>query len=176
MRRAGATKLGENNRWGNFPSFGLGVDLNKYLQLDNVDLLKVRLGYGVTGSLPSEFGLAQSGYGPSGNLLSSVPNRQPNPDLKWEEKAETNLGFEFNAGRLSATLDLYTRKVSDFILGQKIDPADLPPDTIFISDYQIRNSGQLTTKGFELGLNYDIVKRDDFTYNSGIILSSNIKR
>ncbi len=172
LRREGATKLGENNRWGNFPSFGLGVDLNKYLQLDNVDLLKVRLGYGVTGSLPSEFGLAQSGYGPSGNLLSSVPNRQPNPDLKWEEKAETNLGFEFNAGRLSATLDLYTRKVSDFILGQKIDPADLPPDTIFISDYQIRNSGQLTTKGFELGLNYDIVKRDDFTYNSGIILSS----
>lgn len=172
LRREGSTKLGENNQWGTFPAVGLGVDLNKYLQLNNVDLLKVRLGYGVTGSLPGPSGLSQPGYGPAGDLLSSVANRQPNPDLRWEEKAETNFGIEFNSGRLSTTLDLYTRKVSDFILQRTISPADLPDGVIFISDNQYGNIGQISTKGFELGLNYDIVKTADLTYNSGLVLSS----
>ncbi len=172
LRREGSTKLGENNQWGTFPAVGLGVDLNKYLELSGVDLFKVRLGYGVTGSLPSASGLAQGGYGPAGDLLSSVATRQPNPDLSWEEKAETNFGIEFNSGRLSTTLDIYSRKVSDFILGRTITSDDLPDGTILISNFQIRNSGELSTKGFELGLNYDIVKTADLTYNSGLVLSS----
>ena len=172
LRREGSTKLGENNQWGTFPAFGLGVDLNKYLTLNNVDLLKVRLGYGVTGSLPSETGLSQGGYGPSGDLLSSVALRQPNPDLRWEEKAETNFGVEFNMGRLSATVDVYTRTVSDFILGQTITSDDLPDGTILIANTQVRNSGELSTKGFELAVNYDIIKKADLTYNSGLVLSS----
>ncbi|NNC49718.1 MAG: SusC/RagA family TonB-linked outer membrane protein, partial [Flaviramulus sp.] len=172
IRREGSTKLGDNNQWGTFPAFGLGVDLNKYLELNNVDLFKVRLGYGVTGSLPGETGLSQSGYGPSGDLLSSVALRQPNPDLRWEEKAETNFGIEFNSGRFSSTLDLYTRTVSDFILGQTITPDDLPDGVILISNFQIKNSGELSTKGFELAVNYDIVKNEDLTYNSGLVLSS----
>ncbi|RIA10753.1 iron complex outermembrane receptor protein [Flavobacteriaceae bacterium MAR_2010_72] len=172
LRREGSSKLGANNQWGTFPAFGLGVDLNKYLTLDNVDLFKVRLGYGVTGSLPGESGLSQPGYGPSGDLLSSVALRQPNPDLQWEEKAETNLGFEYTAGRFSATLDLYTRKVSDFILGQTITPDDLPDDVILISNFQIRNSGELSTDGLELGVNYDIIKNEDLKYNSGIVFST----
>ena len=52
LRREGSTRFGPDNKWGNFPAFGLGADLNKYLQLDNVNLLKVRFGYGTTGSLP----------------------------------------------------------------------------------------------------------------------------
>jgi iron complex outermembrane receptor protein len=172
VRREGSTKLGANNQWGTFPAFGLGVDLNKYLEINNVDLFKVRLGYGVTGSLPGESGLSQGGYGPSGDLLSSVALRQPNPDLRWEEKAETNFGIEFNQGRLSATLDLYTRTVSDFILGQTITSDDLPDGVILISNFQIKNSGELSTKGFELALNYDIIKNEDLTYNSGLVLSS----
>ena len=172
VRREGASVFGENNKWGTFPAFGLGADLNRYLGLNNVDLLKVRLGYGVTGSTPADYGLAQDGYNPSGNLLSTVAFRQGNPDLKWEEKAETNFGIEFNMGRLGATLDLYTRKVKDFILEQPITADDLPPDVILIANNQVRNSGQLTTNGFELGANYDIIKKEDLNYNSGIVLSS----
>lgn len=166
IRREGSSKLGENNKWGLFPALGIGADLNKYLQLDNVDLFKVRLGYGVTGSLPSDYGLAYSKFGPTSDLLSNQRLTDANPDLKWEEKAETNLGFEFTSGRLNATLDLYTRKVSDFILERAVDIAVYPSGT------RVENGGDLSTNGFELAVNYDIIKKNDLTYNSGIILSS----
>ena len=59
VRREGSTKLGEDNRWGIFPAFGVGVDLNSFLEIGAVDQLKLRLGYGVTGALPGLNGLSQ---------------------------------------------------------------------------------------------------------------------
>ncbi|MCF8273679.1 MAG: SusC/RagA family TonB-linked outer membrane protein [Flavobacteriaceae bacterium] len=166
IRREGSTKLGENNKWGTFPAFGLGVDLNKYLQFDNVDLFKVRLGYGVTGSLPSQYGLAVARFNPAADKLSTIQATDANPDLKWEEKAETNLGIEYTAGRFNATLDLYTRKVSDFILERAVDVAVYP------TGRRVENGGDLSTKGLELAINYDIIKKDDLTYTSGIVFST----
>jgi len=166
IRREGSTKLGENNQWGVFPALGLGADLNKYLQLDNVELLKVRLGYGVTGSLPSQYGLQYARFNPAPDKLSTVAVTDANPDLKWEEKAETNLGFEFNRGRFSSTLDLYTRTVSDFILERTVDVAVYPTGT------RVENGGDLSTKGFELALNYDVIKSTDLNYSTGLVLSS----
>jgi TonB-dependent starch-binding outer membrane protein SusC len=166
VRREGSTKLGENNKWGTFPAFGLGVDLNKYLKFDNVDLFKVRLGYGVTGSLPSQYGLAVARFNPAADKLSTIQATDANPDLKWEEKAETNLGIEYTAGRFNATLDLYTRKVSDFILERAVDVAVYP------TGRRVENGGDLSTKGLELAINYDIIKKDDLTYNSGIVFST----
>ena len=173
VRHEGSTKLGENSKWGTFPAFGIGADLNKYIGWDNVDLFKVRFGYGVTGALPREYGLAQAGYEPDGsNPLVSVPIRQPNPDLRWEEKAETNFGIEFNSGHFGATLDIYSRKVSDLILEQTIEASDLPSKVIFISNNQFRNTGDITTNGFELGVNYDFIKSENLTYNSGLVFST----
>ncbi|WP_400076619.1 SusC/RagA family TonB-linked outer membrane protein [Winogradskyella sp. R77965] len=172
VRHEGSTKLGENNQWGTFPAVGLGVDLNNYIDMNNVDQFKVRVGYGVTGALPVDYGLAQSGYNPDGNLLSSVAFRQANPDLQWEEKAETNFGIEFNMGRLGATLDLYSRKVTDFIIERPILAGELPDDVVQIADTWFDNSGELSTKGLELAVNYDIIKSDDLTYNSGLIFST----
>lgn len=166
LRREGSTKLGEDNRWGNFPALGVGADLNKYLQLENVNLLKVRIGYGVTGSLPGQYGLSQPQFSPTGDLLSTDQTTDANPDLKWEEKAETNFGVEFSMGRLNANLDIYNRKVSDFILQRAVDAAVYP------TGQRVENVGDLSTNGFELAVNYDIIKKEDFTYNSGLILSS----
>ncbi len=166
VRREGSTKLGENNKWGLFPALGLGVDVNKYLELDNVNLFKVRLGYGVTGSLPSQYGLQYARFDPASDLLSTNQVTDANDDLKWEEKAETNLGIEYASGRLSATLDLYTRKVSDFILERTVDVAVYPTGS------RVENGGDLSTKGIELSVNYDIFKNEDLTYNSGIVFSS----
>ena len=166
VRREGSTKLGENNKWGVFPAVGLGVDANKYLQFEDVELLKVRLGYGVTGSLPSQYGVQYARFNPAADKLSTVAITDANPDLKWEEKAETNLGIEFNKGRFSSTLDLYTRTVSDFILQRTVDVAVYPTGS------RVENGGDLSTKGFELALNYDVIKSADLNYSTGLILSS----
>ncbi|WP_150451262.1 SusC/RagA family TonB-linked outer membrane protein, partial [Arenibacter lacus] len=121
LRHEGSTKFGENNRWATFPAVGLGADLNRYLNINNVDLLKVRVGYGVTGALPASNGLSRALYEPAGGKLSSNQRTDANPDLKWEEKAETNFGIEFGMDRLSATVDIYSRDVSDFILERDVD-------------------------------------------------------
>ena len=165
IRREGSSKLGKNNRWGNFPAVGVGADLNKYLKLNNVDLLKFRFGYGVTGSLPSQNGLAYRQFSQQGDLLSAVRSVDENPDLKWEEKHETNFGLEFAMGRLSATLDIYHRKVSDFILQRAVDVSVYP------TGQRVENGGDLSTDGFEFSANYDVVKNENVHYKTGVILS-----
>lgn len=173
LRREGSTKLGADNRWGLFPSVGLGADLNNYLQLEGVDLFKVRIGYGVTGALPGGNGLSQDVRpllydSATGAASTGIPNRDPNPNLQWEEKAETNFGIEFNAGRLTSTLDLYTRDVSDFILERQIEASS----SITGANTRFDNAGSLNTKGLELAVNYDVIANDKVNYNTGIVFST----
>lgn len=169
LRQEGSTRLGENNKWGLFPSVGLGADLNKYLELSNVDLLKVRVGYGVTGALPGQNGLTQEvrtiTNGAGGSVASTL-QYAANPDLKWEEKAETNLGIEFKSGRLGAVLDIYSRDISDFIINREVDAS------VFGFDRRFENAGKINTKGVELALNYDVVSSDKLTYNTGVVFST----
>jgi TonB-dependent SusC/RagA subfamily outer membrane receptor len=169
IRQEGSTKLGADNRWGLFPSFGIGVDLSQYMTLGNVDRLKVRLGYGVTGALPGPNGLSQPirqvVNGGDGSVSTELI-RAANPDLKWEQKAETNLGVEFGMGRLTATLDVYNRDISDFILERTVDPA------VFGVNTRFENAGQLNTIGMELTLNYDVIANNKVNWNTGIVLST----
>ncbi|HMQ05945.1 MAG TPA: SusC/RagA family TonB-linked outer membrane protein [Saprospiraceae bacterium] len=169
IRREGSTKLGPDNRWGWFPAIGVGVDLNNYLNFGGVDILKVRLGYGVTGSLPLQNGLAtqlrQVINGPDGSV-TTVLQRAANPDLKWEEKAETNLGIDFGMGRLKGSFDIYNRDISDFILTVPVDVA------VFGAPTQTVNAGRLNTKGLELQLGYDLVRSSNLNYTTGIVLST----
>lgn len=170
LRREGSSKLGRDNQWGLFPSISVGADLNKYLGISNLDLFKVRLGYGVTGSLPGPSGLGQEirsifNDGQTGAVSTSL-QRAANPDLKWEEKAELNFGIDVASGRFSGTLDLYTRDISDFILNRTVDAA------VFGVNNRFENAGKLSTNGLELALNYDVVQNGNVNYNTGVVLST----
>lgn len=167
VRREGSTKLGAENQWGVFPAVGAGVDINKYLQLDNVNLLKLRVGYGVTGSLPTDSGLAQDAwdYDYNQGLLNVRFTTNGNPDLKWEQKAETNIGLEFGVGKFSGTLDVYQRTIKDFILNVPV------PVVEFASGNQWRNAGTIQTPGVELTLNYNAIQAGDLRWTPGIVLS-----
>ncbi len=135
VRREGSSRFGEDNQWGTFPAVAVGADLNNYIGWENVNLLKARLGYGVTGSIPPEVGLFATTFdvanGNDGNSSSGSGNasRAPNPDLKWEEKKELNFGLEYADDRFSATMDIYTRTIEDFIYLAAFD-AELPPTDI----------------------------------------------
>jgi iron complex outermembrane receptor protein len=173
LRREGSSRFGENEQWGLFPSIAVGADLNKYLDLTNVSLLKARLGYGVTGAIPPGVGLSQTTYGivnganGFGSSSTGLGSRKANPDLRWEEKRELNFGVEFEMDRLSATLDIYNRDIVDFITSVNIDAAE---NDGFSSQFQ--NGGELNSKGVELSLNYDVVQNEKVRYNSGIIFST----
>jgi len=164
VRREGSTKLGDGNKWGTFPAFGIGADLNKYIGTE-YDLFKIRVGYGETGSLPGGSGLSQVVYnfnydsGGSGNTSQA---RAANPDLKWESKAETNIGLDFAHGKLSGSVDVYTRDISDFILETRVDVAT------YGFDRRFENSGKINTQGLELNIGYQFTDN----YQTNINLST----
>ncbi|MEX1239969.1 MAG: TonB-dependent receptor [Cyclobacteriaceae bacterium] len=171
VRREGSSKLGIDNRYGIFPSVGVGVDLASFFPSDNVNVLKLRVGYGVTGSLPNESGLAQDRYiyeyGGGGAVRK---DRNANPDLKWEQKAETNIGVDFGIGnKLIGALDLYNRDIKDFILEQ---PGNLIDRTLYPEGSRFFNAGSLNTKGLELSLSYNSLQFGDLSWTPGIVMST----
>lgn len=105
-RREGSSKFGKNHRWGNFWSVSAGWRLNREKFLQDVEWLndlKLRVGYGVTGNNNFGSGYTVRNYDQSGMFPNPggvwVPAygsaRNINPDLKWEEKKELNVGVDF---------------------------------------------------------------------------------
>ena len=176
LRREGSTQFGSEHQWGNFPAVSGGLDFSKLLDIPAVSNLKLRASYGVTGSLPpysylSLSTLTISGSYYAGNNLygyTYAPNQNPNPNLKWETKAETDIGLDFTLfnNRLTGTMDYFNRTTSNLIFNVTVPvPPNLVPTTW-------ENIGTLTSNGFELALNYDVIKGNKFTWNTGFNYSS----
>ena len=128
MRRDGSSRFGSNNKYGYFPSFSAGwVPSRESFWKENniVNQLKIRGGYGVTGNdnigdfkyLSTVGGGRNYAVGSAGNItIGNSPDAPSNPDLKWEETSQLNIGFDtrlFN--KFTATFDWY-KKVTTGIL------------------------------------------------------------
>ena len=176
-RNENSSRFGANFRSGDFWATSAGVNLNNILNLENVDQLKVRVGYGVTGNEPVEryayvqrLGAEQSlGYINSDFGTAIGPQSNPNPDLKWEEKSELNVGVDFVVldSKLSGSLDYFNRSTSDLL---RNTPVSSPPN---IYNSTLLNLGELETKGYEVSLNYSAISKDDFSWSVGLNLSTN---
>jgi TonB-dependent starch-binding outer membrane protein SusC len=178
VRREGSTKFGENNKWGIFPAAGGAVTLSKLFSIPSVDNLKLRAGYGVTGNVPGLSYLSKSLYGPIPNSFfyyngayvpAYGPSRNSNPDLKWEKKSEINVGLDFALldYKLTGTLDYYTRNTTDLLYEFRVP---VPPNA---ADRTWANVGELTSSGFEIGLNYKAVQSSAFSWETGVNFSQN---
>lgn len=182
LRRDGSSMLAEGNKWGLFPAVSAGVSISKLAGLTSFQNLKIRAGYGVTGALPGEPYLSLTNYRPvpvssgtAGNVVigsSFVPVRNGNPDLKWEQKAEINVGIDFLTlnSRLSGSLEYYSRNITDLLYYFANTPAGL-----FERDGITANAGELTSSGFEASFNYQVFKSSDkkgLSWNTGLNLGT----
>ena len=177
LRREGSSQFGPNNKWGYFPAVSAGIDLNKFLNFQGFNTLKLRGSYGVTGNLPPQSGLSSLTYSGQGNALVNGawiatygPNQNVNPDLKWERKTETDIGLDFAAfnNRLTGTADYYNRKTTDLIFNVTVPS----PPALFNRAW--KNIGDLTGKGFELALNYEVIRKTQkFNWTTGVNFSTN---
>lgn len=165
LRREGSTKLGEDNQWGLFPAVGIGTDITNFVDIGPLDELKIRVGYGVTGALPSVSGLSLALF--SLNSDGTTPQlRAANPDLKWEQKAELNVGVDIGGDRFSGTIEVYNRDISDFILERTVDAA------VHGFDRRFENAGKLNTQGLEVSFDYDLLRNNNMLYNTGVTFST----
>ncbi|MEP7323941.1 MAG: SusC/RagA family TonB-linked outer membrane protein [Saprospiraceae bacterium] len=161
LRREGSSRFGTNNKWGVFPAVSAGVNLSRLLDINGVDNLKLRVGYGETGANITQDYLSQFRYGPTGNFYyngSYVPTygpiSNPNPDLKWETKGETNIGLDFGlAGyKVTGSLDFFNRSVRDLLYNF---PVPIPPNPF---GFKWSNVGKLKSSGLEAAVAFNDLK------------------
>ena len=179
LRADGGSQFGINNKIGYFPSASFGWKINKepfMKKFSSLWNLKLRLSYGTAGNDNLPNGLTSLRYTydtySSDTNLQLAMNYRPNPNLKWETVATTNLGIDLGYKNLTATLDLYSKKSTDLLLIK-----DLPAETGFIKE--ILNQGKVENKGVELTLGYNFYSvfgskmnyapQINFSYNYSIV-------
>jgi TonB-linked SusC/RagA family outer membrane protein len=172
LRREGSSRFGDNNKFGYFPSVSGGYVLSEesfIKKFDFINYLKFRVGYGVTGNSGFDNNASRVTLGgggrylfPDGTYLETYgPDRNPNPDLKWETKRELNFGLDFTllANRLSGSIDVYKRTTKDLL-----DSYEAPVPS-FVRNNLYTNVGTISSRGIELQLSYAAIKGRSFNWN-----------
>ena len=180
-RYDGSSKFPKGHRFGFFPSFSVGYNIAKeefWPLKDKVENLKLRASWGSLGnqSVANYLYLATVGIGTKyGYIINGVlPNTLGtpgliSPDLTWETSNTLDFGFDmsFLSNRLNLSFDWYNRKTIDMF-----GPAEPVPAVIGVGLPQ-QNNADLSTKGFELAINWRDRIGDDFDYSLGFVLSDN---
>jgi TonB-linked SusC/RagA family outer membrane protein len=179
MRRDGSSKLGANNRWGNFPSADVAWAISKEDFMKDatwVNYLKLRAGYGVTGNqdaitpYSSQFllGAGSASYFDPSNSANQYPkpyspSQNANPYLKWEQRTGKNVGLDFTLFNniLTGDMDYFSDKTTNLLYNYTVP---VPP---FYIGTILANVGTLTNKGFEIGLTAKLVSKQHFNWTLG---------
>lgn len=171
--------IGAEKPWGQFPSVSAGWRISEEDFMENLDFLnylKVRAGYGITGTAPNQLFLGVPRFEYEGYFLidgewvaSLVPASNYNPYLRWEVKKEQNYGLDFGflKNRISGSLDYYIRRSEGMIYEY---PVPQPPNLV---DRTLANVGVMENRGIELLINADIVNTGKFRWQSTITYSHN---
>ena len=163
-RRDASSRFHPDNRWGDFWSAGLAWVISKedFFNAQWVDLLKFKVSYG-------EQGNDQIGNYRYTNLSSiknsfGHPSTPPETDgqkgITWETQANFNAGFDFDLfrGRISGSLDFFTRKTTDMLFSFPHAPSFGYPN-------YYTNIGDMRNIGFEIDLKTTPIKTKDFEWN-----------
>ncbi|WP_257667043.1 SusC/RagA family TonB-linked outer membrane protein [Parapedobacter tibetensis] len=168
-----------NDRWNPLWSAGAAWVATRERFLTGVqwlDLLKVRATYGHSGNsggmastLPVITYLSPSSSWRT-NLGRAMITTLPNPQLKWEDVRMINYAIDFSVfgGRVSGTFEYYTKKSTDLITDDALDP------TTGFSSIR-RNVGEVKGRGFDI----QVTTRNlngAFEWNSTVLLSNNTSR
>ena len=161
IRRDGSTRFGANNKYGVFPSFSAGWNIDRedfFPESDALTGLKIRGGYGVVGSdamadfryLSTVVGGYNYPFGNSGAVTTGyAPLTLDNPDLAWEETASGDIGFDaqfYNSFNL--TVNFFNKKTSGILRPVVI------PGYVGVSENPWDNVADMKNSGVELELGY----------------------
>jgi len=160
LRADGSSRFGANNRYGVFPAVSLGWQLSREPFMSGLARhgdIKLRASYGVTGNQDIADNFAPLARFAKANYGATPGIRQRNfgnPDLRWEQTHEVNLGFDMVllSQRLTILGDWYRKETRDLLLDRPIS-ATSGQTTV------LQNIGSMENRGFELTLDGVILKR-----------------
>ena len=179
VRREGSSKFGRNNKWATFPAISVGWRIIEEDFLKDtawLNELKFRVGYGLTGNIVSNpyESIPRMGAGElyilNGQYFKSYGSIiNPNPNLQWETKKETNAGLDFSLfkNRLSGSVDVYKRSTNDLLW--KLT-AQVPPQ---IHNELLSNIGEINNRGVEVAISTGIIENETWTAGMDATFSYN---
>ena len=161
VRRDGSSRFGANNRYATFPSFSLGWNVinEPYFKAPKwLSALKVRGSWGKNGNDNiGDFTYAawtaspyNTVWGRGENVVNGVQaGALSNPDLKWEESIQTDLGLDlgFFDNALTFSVDWFKKKTSGMIIS-------MPIPNYVGSEAPLGNVGDMENKGVEMEIGY----------------------
>lgn len=160
LRRDGSSRFGTNNKYGYFPSASVGWVVNRenfWPVNSTVSFFKIRGSYGVTGNdnignfqyISTVGGGRNYTFGNDNYIIGFSPNAPSNPDLKWEQTSQLDIGFEALLFKnLSLTFDFYDKNTTGMLR-----PIILP-GYVGTNGNPTGNVASMTNKGFEVELGY----------------------
>ncbi len=173
-----ASKLSKRARWGYFPSASIGwTPSNEAFFKDNINpevwsYLKFRASWGKNGNVNVLSGYPYAAtLSTSSSTYSLIPgaskvnlqtlrsSRLPNPDLKWEESVQLDLGVDmrFFRDKLSVTVDYYDKATTDLLVS-------VAPPRITGASSVYKNLGLIRNRGLEFEANWK-QQLGDFSYS-----------
>ena len=139
--------------------------------------LKLRAGYGVTGNQDGlqpykslELYEAYGTYLSNGSASTAFRvSQNANPDLKWESTSMFNIGLDFSLfnGRFGGTVEYYAKKTKDMLYNYSV------PTPTYVYNTITANVGDMTNKGIEVSLNWNVIKTRDFDWTTTLNVSHN---
>ena len=176
MRADGASVFAKNKKWGYFPSASVGwlISEEQFLkQTTWLSNLKLRLSWGQTGN--ADIGtnafasfMAENAYVNSDHKteIGVRKGKIENPDLKWETTTEWNFGLDFGflKGRISGSVDIYQRTISDLLNYRLLNSYQELPK-------MMSNVGKTQGRGIEFALNTRNIQTKDFSWSTDFIFT-----
>lgn len=172
----GSSRFGENNKYGFFPSVGLGwiVSNESFMDVAPITNLKLRTSFGITGNteIPSYQSQATVSSGTvligGERVTDSYLNRLPNPNLQWEKTRQFDIGFNLGLfeQRVELEFDYYYKLTTDLLLDKPV------PHTTGYSAVR-DNIGSVSNKGIEFLLNSINIESNDFRWESTLNFNYN---
>jgi iron complex outermembrane receptor protein len=172
IRRDGSSVFGANHKWGDFPSASFAWRINDESFMKDLDFLndlKIRVGYGVTGNQQglypqnSQQLVAAAGqtYFGGTQITNYAISQNGNADLKWETRAQTNIGLDFALfkSRVSGSVDVYSATTSNLLFNYTVPQPPYPYGSI------VANVGSLLNEGVDFNLNVKVIQTKDFNFS-----------
>ena len=183
LRADASSKFRKDHQWGYFPSGSVAWRLSQEEFMKNISVinnLKMRGSYGITGSqaiavlatrsVPIISAGVNYPFTGAANTIGAAPsNRMANPELTWEQTAQSNIGFDLGLwqNKLTLSFDGYKKITSNLLLDRPL-PGFVGPTVVAV------NVGKMENKGFELVLGLTAFENKDWNLTSNITFSRNI--
>lgn len=165
LRADASSNFGPNNKWGYFPSISAGWNLKneEFLKHNHIiSMMKLRGSWGINGndnigsfryavymSTGNNYTFGSGANGSESISIGAKPNGLANPNAKWEQSIQTNIGVDmgFYGNRLTFTADYFDKTTSGMLMEMQVPSysGDSAP---------VGNVGNMSNSGLEFELGY----------------------